>query len=109
MTRLQIQKEIVKQFRRRFRQEFGSVKNLYEVSYKFYACGGDLVSITYESDLSGFTIYFDDCLNISLSTLGCSMLTITLEIAIKIAKDVDYHIHWLLSKDRLHSITFDHK
>lgn len=109
MTRLQMQKEIVKQFRRRFRRDFGSVKDLYDVSYKFYACGGDLVSITYKSDLSGFTVYFDDCLNISLNTLGCSMLTITLELAIKIANEVDHYIHWLLSKDKVHSITFNHE
>ena len=109
MTRLEMQKEIVKQFRRRFRREFGNVKGLYDVSYKFYACGGDLVSITYESDCSGFTVYFDDCLNISLSTLGCAMLGITLELAIKIANDVDNYIHWLLSKDKIHSITFNHE
>lgn len=109
MTRLQMQKEIVKQFRRRFRQEYGNYKLIYEFKSKFYSCGGDLVSITLESDMIGFTITFDDCLNIYLSTIGCAMLVHTLDLAIRIARDVEHYIHWLLSKDKVHEITFNHK
>ena len=107
MTKTQIQNTIIKEFKRRLRQAYGKWTDMYELSVKKYASCCDVVELTFKTDFHSISINFDACLNINVRCEGAGTIACILRCFIDVAEDCEKYIHWLLSKDRLHRITFE--
>ena len=109
MTKLQLQKELLKQFKRRFRRVYGKLTDMYTLTYKFYGDGGDLVSLSFQSTFTRVTIIFDNCLNVSILVTGCAQLGCITRLFLDVADECVSHIHWVLSTNEVHRITMWNK
>lgn len=107
MTRLQLQNEILKQFKRRLRRTYGRWTDLWALSVKKYGAeGGNLMTLNFDDEFTHIAIIFDNCLNTSILVTGSAELTFCLRPFLDVADECANYVHWLLSKDRIHEITF---
>lgn len=109
MTKLELQNEILKQFKKRLRREYGKWTDMYEFTCKKFAefNAGDLMKLSFATDFTVITIIFDCCLNVSISVNGCSMNARVARVFMDVADECVNYVEWLLSKDRIHRITFE--
>ena len=109
MTKLQLQNEILKQFKKRLSRSYGKWTDMYVLSCKKFDefNAGDLMKLSFADDFSVITIIFDCCLNVSISVNGCSKNSRVLRCFMDVADECVSYVHWSLSSDRLHKITFE--
>lgn len=108
MTKKQLQSTIEKEFKKRLRREYGRWTDLWTLSVKKFDKfnAGDLMKLTFHSDFTEITIIYDCCLNISVLVTGCAELSACLRVFMDVADECERYVHWILSKDKVHEITF---
>ena len=109
MTKLQLQNEILKQFKRRLRIAYGGKwTDLYTLDVKKYAkdVTTELLQLTFKTEFHSVTIRYDACLNINVKCEGTGTLSCILRIFIDVAEECERYIYWLLSHNVVNNITF---
>lgn len=108
MTKLQLQNEILKEFKRRLRREYGKWTDMYKLEVKKFDRfnAGDLLKLKFESEFHSVTIIFDNCLNITIKCEGTGMISQVLRCFMDVADDCETWIRWLFSHDAIHAITW---
>lgn len=108
MTKLELQNEILKEFKKRLRREYGRWTDLWTLSVKKFDKfnAGDLMKLSFESGFTTVTIIFDCCLNVSVLVTGCAELSQCLRVFMDVADECVHFIEWRLSSAKIHEITF---
>lgn len=110
MTRKQIQNEILKQFKRRLRREYGRWQDLWTLeTIQHGVQGQNLITLNFDTEFTHISIIFDNCLNVSVLVTGSAELACCLRPFLDVADECVNYIHWQISYTKLHAITYGYE